>query len=469
MREIRSVRSMMVPGEGRTTVMDCVHCIHWLRAARGIPPPERAGASGADTCDGGGPNWAWPTPTTQWSILKADVTKAHRRIKIHQEDWKFQVAHIGDEWWVNKVGTYGMASAQLYWGRMAALLLRIVYAVFPGIDWGFVFVDDFAWLIREPQSAIYSTAILVLLLSLGTPLSWKKTVLNPVNTWLGFVIDPTGPIVQMATDKNSLVINLLDKLAAGDVFTLKDLEKGMGRLQWATSACPLTKPLLQPLWQWKGVLRSSGRPNHLIRVFARMLRLLFQEPYVRPTPYAPWSPWHGASDASASHQKEYYIGGWLSSEPTPSKGAVHWFHLRLEESNYPWLFKTKTASAMIPALELLGSLILIAFILRMGERHQLAVRIPVITDNQGNVFCMLNNKTRQMPTAAILMQLVLTLHKGGAQLAPSHVKRDLNQWADELTHPNPTGFNPDYYLDAKSILNEFTLMNWGVLKEIYHY
>ena len=222
------------------TVMDCVHCIHWLRAARGIPPPERAGAAGPDTCDGGGTNWAWPTPTTQWSILKADVTKAHRRIKIHQEDWKFPVAHIGDEWWVNKVGTYGMASAQLYWGRMAALLLRIVYAIFPGIDWGFVFVDDFAWLIREPQSAIYSTAILVLLLSLGTPLSWKKTVLNPVNTWLGFVIDPTGPIVQMATDKNSLVINLLDKLAAGDVFTLKDLEKGMGRLQWATSACPLS-------------------------------------------------------------------------------------------------------------------------------------------------------------------------------------------------------------------------------------
>ena len=28
----------------------------------------------------------------------------------------------GEEWWVNKVGTYGMASAQSYWGRLAALL-----------------------------------------------------------------------------------------------------------------------------------------------------------------------------------------------------------------------------------------------------------------------------------------------------------------------------------------------------------
>ena len=51
---------------------------------------------------------------------------------------------------MGKVGTYGMASAQLYWGRMAALLLRIIYAVFPEIDWGFVFVDDFAWLLVDP-------------------------------------------------------------------------------------------------------------------------------------------------------------------------------------------------------------------------------------------------------------------------------------------------------------------------------
>ena len=63
-------------------------------------PSKRAGAS--------------PEPATEWHI--------HRRVKIHSRDWRFQVAQIGAEWWVNKVGTYGMASAQLYWGRMAALL-----------------------------------------------------------------------------------------------------------------------------------------------------------------------------------------------------------------------------------------------------------------------------------------------------------------------------------------------------------
>ena len=42
------------------------------------------------------------------------MTKAHRRIKVFQADWRYQVAQIDDEWWINKVGTYGMASAQLY-------------------------------------------------------------------------------------------------------------------------------------------------------------------------------------------------------------------------------------------------------------------------------------------------------------------------------------------------------------------
>ena len=106
-------------------------------------------------------------------MLKADVTKAHRRIKILLQEWRYQVAQLGDEWWVNTVSTYGMASAQLYWGRLAAILLRIVYAVFPEVDWGFVFVDDFAWLLRKSTSPLLATAICLLLLALGTPLSWK--------------------------------------------------------------------------------------------------------------------------------------------------------------------------------------------------------------------------------------------------------------------------------------------------------
>lgn len=192
------------------TVMDCVHGIHWLQAAgataggvdsqgsttSSAPKPlEDTTVVGVDVQKGRG--WQWPTKESTFILLKADISKAHRRIKILRPGWKYQVAQIDQQWWVKKVGTYGVASAQLYWGRMAALLLRLLYFLFPEIDWGFVFVGDFCWILRAENAQFLTPAVLGFLLAVGTPPSWKKTVLSEINTWLGFVLNPRGPFVQM--------------------------------------------------------------------------------------------------------------------------------------------------------------------------------------------------------------------------------------------------------------------------------
>ena len=100
----------------RTTtpiVMDCVQALHWLHAIQ-PGPSTPAGCGEEDLGDG----WMPPTKDQAWTLPKADITKAHRRIKVLKPDWKYQVAQLGPEaWWVNKMGTYGMASAQLYWGE----------------------------------------------------------------------------------------------------------------------------------------------------------------------------------------------------------------------------------------------------------------------------------------------------------------------------------------------------------------
>ena len=56
-------------------------------------------------CVPAGKDWhvGMAAPNTEWTLLKADVAKAHRRIKVLQEDWKYQVAQLDDEGWVNKV------------------------------------------------------------------------------------------------------------------------------------------------------------------------------------------------------------------------------------------------------------------------------------------------------------------------------------------------------------------------------
>eukprot|EP00439_Symbiodinium_sp_Y106_P020873 s9650_g2.t1 len=63
------------------------------------------------------------------TLFKSDVSRAHRRIKVLKKHWKYMVAKIKDKFWVNKVGTYGVASAQLYWGRLAAILMRLSYHI----------------------------------------------------------------------------------------------------------------------------------------------------------------------------------------------------------------------------------------------------------------------------------------------------------------------------------------------------
>ena len=328
------------------TVMDCLHGIHWLQASQQEPGHKKL---------------------KQWMLLKADVTKAHRRVKIQSPEWRFQVAKLGDEWWINKVGTYGVASAQLYWGRLASALLRLLYHVYPMVDWGFVFVDDFCWLLRKSLAGPLTSAFILLPVAFGCPLSWKKTAIGLSNTWLGFIKTPDLQLVRMAPTKHELVMAVLDKMVDNQTFTKHELDSALGRLQWATNCCPLTKPFLQAFWQWKSAVKSSGRPNKLLRGFAHLLHCLFEKDYHHPTPYAPQSSWWGASDASASDSGEAYAGGWISNQPHPEKNQVWWFHYQVKEDQHPWAFKDRKPKRRIAALEMLGTLFLTMYLCKKSS------------------------------------------------------------------------------------------------------
>ena len=55
----------------------------------------------------------------------------------------------------------------------------------------------------------------------------------------------------------------------------------------------------------------------------------------------------------------------------------------------------------------------------------------------------------------LLMELVLFLHCEGCSIAPNHVPREYNTWADELTHPDFEGFSLDCRLPAAETLFVF--------------
>ena len=137
--------------------------------------------------------------------------------------------------WVNKVGTYGVASAQFHLGRMAALILRILYYMFPQILWAFVFVDDFGIFLNERQATIHTAAIIALLEALGLPLSWKKTALGQINNWLGYLVDCPGIVATLMAEKQQIICHILRRICCPNALhDLRFAEQAAGRLHWAT-------------------------------------------------------------------------------------------------------------------------------------------------------------------------------------------------------------------------------------------
>ena len=56
--------------------------------------------------------------------IMGDVSKAHRRVKVREQDWGYQACQLeAGKIWINKVGTYGIASAGYWWARFAAATL----------------------------------------------------------------------------------------------------------------------------------------------------------------------------------------------------------------------------------------------------------------------------------------------------------------------------------------------------------
>ena len=87
------------------------------------------------------------------------------------------------------------------------------------------------------------------------------------------------------------------------------------------------------------------------------------------------------------------------------------------------------------------------------------VRLPVGSDNSGNIFSLLNLSAKKPYSAALLMELVLFLHREGCSIAPNHIPREFNTWADELTHPDFEGFSLDRRLPAPETLFVFPFVS----------
>ena len=111
------------------------------------------------------------------------------------------VAYVLGKYWVNRCGTYGVASAQYFWGRMASLLVRLLYQIDETFLWIFVFVDDFMLIFEEDNGREGAAMFLLFMELVGCPLSWHKT------SWIPPMLGWATCLISTVTLPGSLTIN----------------------------------------------------------------------------------------------------------------------------------------------------------------------------------------------------------------------------------------------------------------------
>ena len=111
------------------------------------------------------------------SVL-GDVSKAHRRVKILPRDWGLQACQVEkDKLWINKVGTYGIASAAYWWARLASMVIvRFFYFILAhsGNQDALLFADDLMALVGSKEELLDVGAVIAIWMALGLPWKWAK-------------------------------------------------------------------------------------------------------------------------------------------------------------------------------------------------------------------------------------------------------------------------------------------------------
>ena len=183
---------------------------------------------------------------------KIDGKWAHKRIKQKPKDWKYMCARFSKKkqmfFIANLTGTYGISSAQFWWGRIASLLNRIcIHAKL--CVWAFMYVDDllamFSMLAEQNLWELAST-LLVFLIVIGWPVSWPKLELGQDFEWIGHHVNLNTLYVRPTEAKMYRAKSFLDQIQTGTFVDLKSLLKGIGLLRFIIEVLPQLTPTLQP-------------------------------------------------------------------------------------------------------------------------------------------------------------------------------------------------------------------------------
>ena len=144
---------------------------------------------------------------------------------------------------------FGARASGWYWGRVAGLMVRTSHALLDHHHALWQYVDDLlAWL-EKHTAPLWASALIILFLLLGIPMSWHKASLATNLTWIGWHICIETWTLQIPDAKLVSILAQVKSLQKQPMVSLKELQSCLGRLLWLTGAWHHLRPLLIILYR----------------------------------------------------------------------------------------------------------------------------------------------------------------------------------------------------------------------------
>ena len=182
------------------------------------------------------------------AALVLDVSKAHRRIRIHPQDQGLLCFRHRSVLYQSVTLNFGARASGFYWNRLAGLLVRLTHRLWHVRHSAQIYVDDLLAVLLRSSAPLLAAILVILLAVLRVPMSWRKAELSARVTWIGWAFDFEHFVVQLDPAKLARLLALLRQLQSSPKCTVTVLEKLAGKLLWLSNLFSALRPSLAPLY-----------------------------------------------------------------------------------------------------------------------------------------------------------------------------------------------------------------------------
>ena len=403
----------------------------------------------------------------RFSVLY-DIARAHKLVPVAEEDWGLQAFRLpGDksgDIFVHTRGTFGVASAAYWFGRVIAVAVRCTHRLL-GRDHGLlhlIYADD-GWLAAVGKDFWRRIVMWFFAFELlEIPVTWSKVRGGTEVNWIGYCLNIHRFQKGINQSKRAWIADwIAKKLEAGGVVG-RELKSVLGRLSFVAGALRHVRPFLAPLFSWS----ASMAPGTFSKFPDAVVILLeFVKEEVQRRPMRPVEPLEKSPvdvfrvDAKAAGE-EIAIGGWETG-PVPDQKKARWFSFRLSRKTAPWAYLRGDPFRNIATLELIGVLVAV-MALAPGAKWAMGgakVTLTALTDNLANTHVLRRYGSSKYPLSIVAMELAVQLDYVGIDLQLHWVPRAQNQPADDLTNERFEEFSEENRLDVDFQELPFKVMN----------